>query len=181
MKKQLITTLIIASLLVTTNFFYSCAEYTNEELPTIGSNSMSGSVQIKILSGANAGKTITNSGAGAVVGMKRFIEDKFVGYQILGTYPNLQFVGGIFNEDGMSPFEELSIGIGDPVNGYTYNSVDDSEGSIKITGIKLLDSYDAVGAQFMNGKLTFKGKFEKINDKLETVEENIEIEGTVTF
>lgn len=180
MKKQFITTFIISSLLVTTNFFYSCAEYTNEELPIAG-NPKSGTVQIKILSGANAGKTITNSGAGAVVGMKRFIENKFVGYQIMGTYSNLIFLGGVFNEDGTSPFEDLSISIEDKTNGYAYFAVDDSEGSIKLTDIKLLDSYDAVGAQFINGKLTFKGKFERTNDKLETVEENIEIEGTVTF
>jgi len=113
--------------------------------------------------------------------MKRFIENKFVGYQIMGTYSNLIFLGGVFNEDGTSPFEDLSISIEDKTNGYAYFAVDDSEGSIKLTDIKLLDSYDAVGAQFINGKLTFKGKFERTNDKLETVEENIEIEGTVTF
>ena len=180
MKKQLITTSIITSLLVTTNFFYSCAEYVSEELPT--NSSQKGSIQIKILSGVDAGKTITNSGPGTLVGTKRFIENKFVGYQIVGTYANLQFTGGVFNEDGTGDFEDSQIAIGNMIDGYIYNSLeDDSKGSIKLTDIKLLDSYDAVGAQFINGKLTFKGKFEKVNTKLETVEEGIDIEGTVTF
>lgn len=181
MKKHLFNFLIVASILVSSIAFNSCSEYTEGDPNSLTNGK--GSIQIKILSGIEKGKTYTNSGLGTVVGTKRMdANKKFVAYQILGTYQNMQFNGTVLNENGTSVFQENHINFTDVGTKILYTSSDDNNGSIKITDIQLLESYDKAGAQIMNGKLVFKGIFTKESIiTLETVEDDVLIEGTITF
>ena len=115
------------------------------------------------------------------MGTKRTQDGQFVVYQIVGTYQNIGFTGQVSNEDGKENFTDRAIGFNTSMSDI-YTSVEDPSNEITITDIVLTQSYDQVGAQIMNGKLTFKGKFIKENlGSNGNAEEEMLVEGTVTF
>lgn len=181
MKKHLFNALVISSLFFSSFIFNSCSEYTQGD-PNILAQT-NGSIQFKITSGKDAGKTFTNSGKGAVVGIKETNNDKFVAYQIVGTFQNMKFTSNVNKESGSVTFSKGSLTITDSNNYMIYSALDDNSGTIKITDIKPSQSNNStIGEQVIKGKLVFKGKFVKKSVTSSTPLENeVSIEGTVIF
>lgn len=180
MRKHLFNIFVVASLLMSSITLNSCSEYTEGDPNALSQGP--GSVQIKILTGKDKDKIYTNTGIGTVIGTKRSTTNEFVAYQILGQYQNIHFSAHVDKESGTTTFIEGRINFTDITTKLLFDSTDDANGTIKITDIQLLQKYDQVGAQMMNGKLVFKGKFNKESIiTTEVLEEDILIEGTITF
>lgn len=178
MKRHLFSFLILLITTAPILLFNSCAEYVPGDLNNLQGK---GTIEIKILSGPEKDKVYKSSGYGAVMGTKRTQDGQFVVYQIVGTYQNIGFTGQVSNEDGKENFTDRAIGFNTSMSDI-YTSVEDPSNEITITDIVLTQSYDQVGAQIMNGKLTFKGKFIKENlGSNGNAEEEMLVEGTVTF
>ena len=177
MKKHLFSLFLL--LISTSSFliFNSCAEYVDGDISQ--QSQSQGSVEIKFLNGPDQNKVIKSTGNGAVIGTKRTINDKFAVYQIVGTFQNLGFGCQVSKESGEDILEINNIYFTLNMT-ETYISADDTTGNVKITDIVLTQSYPEVGAQIMNGKVTFKGKFTKENHST-GVEEEILIEGKAIF
>jgi len=178
MKKHLFKSILLLSTILTCLTFSSCAENVPGDLNQIGASK--GTIEIKILTGSEKNKVIKSSGFGAVVGTKRTINDKFAVYQIIGTFQNIGFGCQVSNENGEENFEDGSLYFRSNSLTDIYTSVDDASNNVKITNIVLTDKYEQVGAQIMNGKITFKGKFIKEDFSIGGGEEML-VEGTITF
>ena len=181
MKKHLSKSILLFSTILSFFLFYSCADYVDGDPNVISQGQGKGSIEIKILSGSEKDKVIKSSGVGAAVGTKRTSNDTFMVYQIVGTFQNIGFGCQVTNENGEENFGDLAIYFNTGTSD-VYTSIDDPSNVVKITDINLTQSHQGAGAQLMNGKATFKGKFVKENmTGGASDEEEILVEGTIIF
>jgi len=180
MKKHLFKSILLLSTILSCLTFSSCAESVPGDPTQIGASK--GSIEIKILTGSEKNKVYKSSGIGYVVGTKRTMNDKFAAYQFIGTFQNLRFNCQLLNESAEQSFGDVSMFFNPNGTADVYNSIDDSSNLVKITDVILTDKYEQVGAQIINGKMTFKGKFikESIGGNNANVEEML-VEGTIIF
>lgn len=180
MKKHLFKSLLLLSTIFTSLTFNSCADYVDGDVNQIAQSH--GTIEIKILTGSEKNKVYKSSGMGAVIGTKRTINDKFAVYQIMGAFQNMGFGCQVSNENGEENFEDGAIHFRSGSVTDVYTSVDDASNNVKITNIVLTDKYEQVGAQIMNGKITFKGKFIKQDLTSDDMGgEEMLVEGTIIF
>lgn len=180
MKKHLSKSILLFSTILSCFFLNSCADYVDGDPSVISQGQSQGSIEIKILSGSEKDKVIKSSGMGVAIGTKRTSDGNFMVYQITGTFQNVGFGCQVTNESGEENFGDLAIYFNSGVSD-VYTSIDDDANIVKITDIKLTEKHDQVGAQIMNGKATFKGKFVKEDVTGSGSEEEMLVEGTITF
>ena len=181
MKKHLSKSILLFSTILSFFVFNSCADYVDGDPSVISQGQGQGSIEIKILSGSEKDKVIKSSGVGAAVGTKRTSDGNFMVYQIVGTFQNVGFGCQVTNENGEENFGDLAIYFNTGTTD-VYTSIDDASNNVKITNINLTQTHQGVGAQLMNGKATFKGKFVKEDmTGSGNSEEEILVEGTIIF
>lgn len=142
-------------------------------------NNSNGNFVVNVTSGTKSGTTFTSNSVGTGVATQGTQMGKTI-YLFVINYGTWGLAGNIGDLDNHQfTFVDNDFMITDITNQIIYESIE-NQGNWTLSNIQVIRDMPEVQQKVIKCKITFKGKF-NARKGLETIEENVELNGTLNF